>query len=221
MPVEYLTDPAAIEAKSYAAIEPFLAGCPEELRPVAARIIHATGDPALGCLLQASPGAIHAGTAALAAGAPIWTDVQMVRAGIRRDASSRLGATVRCLLEEAETTTKPGPNGSGRTRTMQALEALKAEMAGSVVAVGNAPTALFQLLENDPGRGPALVVGVPVGFVGAAESKARLIREAPWPYITVRGTRGGSPVAAAAVNALLLAALGERCPETGEGPPHG
>lgn len=138
-------------------------------------------------------------------GCPIVADVVMVAAGINRRLAAALGCEVLCAISE------PGVAESaqrdGIPRSAAAMRSLSSKLPGAVVAIGNAPTALFALLEAvDAGLpAPALVVGTPVGFVGAAESKLELVRrgEAGLPYVTVEGTRGGSALAAAAVNALL------------------
>jgi precorrin-8X/cobalt-precorrin-8 methylmutase len=134
------------------------------------------------------------------------TDVQMTAVGISQVNLSQFSASVRCAIQEAETTLLA--QSLGVTRSTAAIRRMSADLDGAIVAIGNAPTALFELLRlaKDEGLKPALVVGVPVGFVNAAESKAAL-QESGLPYITVRGRKGGSTVAAAIVNALLKLAL--------------
>jgi precorrin-8X/cobalt-precorrin-8 methylmutase len=190
-----------IEAESLARLEA-LAGAdlPSDpaARLVASRMVYAAGDPELARCVVVQPTAIQAGVAALRNGAPIIVDVGMVAAGIRRDKVERLGCTLSVAVEQA------GTHSSGMTRAAAGVQSLAGKLDGSVVAIGNAPTALLALLDLvDSGvRPPALVIGVPVGLVAAAESKLELSRR-DVPYVTVLGTRGGSPLAAAATNALL------------------
>jgi precorrin-8X/cobalt-precorrin-8 methylmutase len=151
--------------------------------------------------LAYSPDLVESARAALRGGAPVLCDAQMIASGITR---RRLPANneVVCALSDPRV---PGlAERAGTTRSAAAVELWRHRLAGSVVAVGNAPTALFRLLEIlAEGAGvPAAIIGVPVGFVGAAESKVELVRRAPAPYLVVRGRRGGSAMAVAAVNAL-------------------
>lgn len=200
----YLRDADAIYRQSFARIrdEVDLSRFPAELHPLVLRLVHAAGEPALAGDLVWSDGAAAAGRAALAAGAPVLVDAAMVRAGIgkRRFAQKN---TVLCFLGDRRV---PGlAQKFGTTRSAAAVELWRPRLAGAVVAIGNAPTALFHLLEMIAAGAPrpALVLGFPVGFVGAAEAKAALA-ENPLglPFIALRGRRGGSALAAAAVNAL-------------------
>jgi len=198
----YLRDPAAIYRESFAAIrrEAALDQLPEDLRPVAMRLIHACGMPDIVSDLAWTPDAVGAGRAALRAGAPILVDATMVQAGIRRRAPAN---SILCTLEDEATAAHAA--ACGTTRSAAAVDAWREALAGAVVAIGNAPTALFRLLEllADGAPRPALVLGFPVGFVGAAEAKEALIAYRPRvPHITLRGRRGGSAMAAAALNAL-------------------
>jgi precorrin-8X/cobalt-precorrin-8 methylmutase len=176
---------------------------PEEER-VAVRAIHACGTPDLAADLVFSPGAARAGIEALLKGQPILCDSQMVAHGVTR---ARLPASneVICTLSEPETSRLA--TSLQTTRSAAAIDLWLDRLAGAVVAIGNAPTALFRLLELlDRGAPPpACVIGMPVGFVGAAESKEALIAFERVPYIVVRGRRGGSAIAAATVNALASA----------------
>jgi precorrin-8X/cobalt-precorrin-8 methylmutase len=201
---EYVRDGAEIYRRSFATIraETDLSGIPDDVAVVAVRMIHACGMVDLVDDLGYSPGVVGSARAALAAGAPVLCDVSMVAAGITR---SRLpaGNEVLCTL------TDPAVAGLaarlGTTRSAAATQLWRGRLDGAVVAVGNAPTALYRLLELvDEGAGrPAAVVGVPVGFVGAAESKRALAdHPARLEYLVVHGRRGGSAIAAAAVNAL-------------------
>jgi precorrin-8X/cobalt-precorrin-8 methylmutase len=200
----YVREPAEIYRLSFAAIraEADLGRLPAELEPVAVRLIHAAGDTGIADSIAASEDLAPAASRALAAGSPILVDVEMVAAGIIR---SRLpaGNAVVCTLGDPAL-----PELARRyatTRSAAAVELWRALMPGAVVAIGNAPTALFRVLELIDGgvRPPAAILAFPVGFVGAAESKEALIRHpSRVPYLTVRGRRGGSAFAAAAVNAL-------------------
>jgi precorrin-8X/cobalt-precorrin-8 methylmutase len=194
----YLRDPAAISRRSFALIraETDLARFPRALQPLALRLVHAAGDTTILGDLVWSRGALAAGRKALAAGAPILVDSTMVAVGITIDQNRIL-----CTLPDAV-----APQGT--TRSAAAVELWRPHLAGAVVAIGNAPTALFRLLEL-VGAGapkPALVLGFPVGFVGAAEAKVALAAFGNGlNYITLKGRRGGSALAAAAVNALASA----------------
>ncbi len=202
--LDYIHDPAEITRRSFAIIaeEAKLSSLPEDIRPVAARIVHACGMPDVVAELAFSKGAGLAGSAALKDGAPILCDVRMVAAGLlMRHLKS--GSAVHVALDEsgaAELAAK-----SGQTRTAAGMELAAERLKRAIVVIGNAPTALFRLIELvAAGAGkPALVLGFPVGFVGAAESKQALA-ESGLPFITLHGRRGGSAIAAAALNALIL-----------------
>ncbi|MEO3810647.1 precorrin-8X methylmutase [Sphaerisporangium sp. B11E5] len=199
---DYLRDGPEIYRRSFATIraEADLAGLPTGVAAVAVRMIHACGMTDLVDDLDWSPDVVASGRAALKAGAPVLCDAMMVAAGVTR---SRLpaGNDVVCTLGD------PGvPELAARlgtTRSAAALELWRGRLDGAVVAVGNAPTALFRLLELvEEGAGrPAAVFGVPVGFIGAAESKLALA-ESGLPFLVVHGRRGGSAMTAAAVNAV-------------------
>lgn len=201
---DYLRDGAAIYRESFATIraEADLARIPRDLEKLAVRVIHACGMVDITADLAFSSGAGTAGRAALAAGAPILCDAKMVAHGITR---ARLPAAneVICTLDDPRVPELA--RELGNTRSAAALELWRPHLAGSVVAIGNAPTALFHLLDLLAAGAPrpALIVGMPVGFVGAAESKALLAEGAHGvPFVVVHGRRGGSAMAAAAVNAL-------------------
>jgi precorrin-8X/cobalt-precorrin-8 methylmutase len=200
---DYIRDGAAIYERSFATIrdEADLSRfSPEEAR-VAVRVIHACGVVAITEALQFSPGFTAAARAALLAGAPILCDAKMVAHGITR-ARLPAGNEVICTLDAAET---PGIAARiGNTRSAAALELWGPRLGGALVAIGNAPTALFHLLDLlDAGAPPpAAVIGMPVGFVGAVESKQALAEYGRVPFATVHGRRGGSAMAVAAVNAL-------------------
>ncbi|MBD8892408.1 precorrin-8X methylmutase [Roseibium litorale] len=199
----YEHDPAAIYRQSFATVraEADLGRLPEDMQDVAIRLIHACGMTDIVQDLAFSPKAASAGRAALASGAPVLTDVEMVSHGIIR--RYVITSDVICTLNEPEVPSLAASLGT--TRSAAAVEFWKPSLEGAVVAIGNAPTALFHLLEAiaKGGPKPALILGFPVGFVGAAESKQALA-DNPFgvPYIVLHGRRGGSALAAAAVNAL-------------------
>jgi len=204
MPYEYLRDPAAIYQRSFDLVreESDLSHLPFEMHPIALRLVHAVADPTILADLVWSVGAAKAGQAALARGAPVLVDAQMVAYGITK---KRLpaGNKVICLLDDPAVLTLARQRKT--TRSAASLELWVPLLDGALVAVGNAPTALFRLLEliEEGAPHPALVLGFPVGFVGAAESKAALgANRLGIPYIALAGRRGGSALAAAAVNAL-------------------
>jgi precorrin-8X/cobalt-precorrin-8 methylmutase len=196
--MSYLRDGAEIYRRSFATIraESDLAGLDPVLERVVVRMIHACGMVDLTRDVAASPGFTAAARTALQDGAPILCDTAMVASGITR-ARLPAGNEVVCTLDRSEVA--PLAERRGTTRTAAAVELWRERLAGALVVVGNAPTALFRLLELD--ERPAAVIGVPVGFIGAAESKAALVRSAH-EHLVVRGRRGGSAIAAAAVNAL-------------------
>ena len=200
---DYIRDGAAIYERSFATIraEADLSRFSAEEARVAVRVIHACGVVAITEDLQFSPGFTAAARAALLAGAPILCDAKMVAHGITR-ARLPAGNEVICTLDAAET---PGIAARiGNTRSAAALELWGPRLGGALVAIGNAPTALFHLLDLlDAGAPPpAAVIGMPVGFVGAVESKQALADYGRVPFATVHGRRGGSAMAVAAVNAL-------------------
>jgi precorrin-8X/cobalt-precorrin-8 methylmutase len=205
MTTEYMTDPQSIERRSMEIIAPYLA--PLQLTAaqtkVYERIIHSAGDPEYAKQIILHPQAIEAGISALRQGANIFTDVQMVRVGINARKLAAWGGTTHCLI--ADEAVAAEAKRLGITRSMVAMRKFGKMLEGQIVAIGNAPTALFELLKlmEEEGIRPALIVGVPVGFVGAAESKAALVERSPVPYITVRGHKGGSTVAVSVCNALL------------------
>jgi precorrin-8X/cobalt-precorrin-8 methylmutase len=201
---EYIQDANEIYRNSFAIIrsEAKLDVLPADVAKVAVRLIHACGMTDIVTDLGYSPTAAQSGRAALAAGAPILCDCRMVAEGITR---RRLSANnqVICTLNYPEVPELAQKLGT--TRSAAALELWRSHLHGAVVAIGNAPTALFRLLEMlDAGANkPALILGFPVGFVGAAESKAALAADSrDVPFMTLHGRRGGSAIAAAAVNAL-------------------
>jgi precorrin-8X/cobalt-precorrin-8 methylmutase len=200
----------AIEAESFRILRTLIdtSTLPPLTRSVTERIVHATADPAYASDLVCDEQALAAGCAALAAGAPVVVDVRMVAAGIHRPA---LPGPVICLLDDPRTA--PAAARDGITRAAAAFRLAAGNVGpGAVWAVGNAPTALFELLRLDVR--PALVIGLPVGFVGAAEAKQAL-RDSGLPALTNHSPKGGSTLAVAAVNALLYA---DDPPATGAAP---
>jgi len=201
---DYVTDGAEIYRRSFGTIrsETDLSAIPVDAEKLAVRMVHATGQVDLVADLRVHPDLVRAARAALNGGAPILTDANMVASGVTR---ARLPARneVICLLRDPRVTELA--ERWNTTRSAAAVSLWGEQLAGAIVAIGNAPTALFHLLELISGGGPrpAAVIGVPVGFIGAAESKEALMHhEADIPYVVVRGRRGGSALAAAALNAL-------------------
>ncbi len=208
MPYVYETDGAAIYRDSFATIraEADLARFTPEEERVTVRMIHAAGLVGLEAHVHFSPGMVVAAEAALRLGAPILCDARMVSEGITRKRLPADNAVI-CTLNAPETPALAAQMQT--TRSAAALELWRPHLAGAVVAIGNAPTALFHLLNmlQDPNcPRPAAIIGCPVGFIGAAESKAALWADQPAPCVIVRGRLGGSAVTVAAVNAIASAA---------------
>jgi precorrin isomerase len=204
MTLEYIRDGDEIYRQSFAIIrsEANLSNLPSDLAQVAVRLIHACGMIDIVSDLEASANAVSIGRKALAAGAKILCDSQMVANGITR---SRLPADNQIICTLKDPQVPEIARKINNTRSAAALELWREHLAGAVVAIGNAPTALFYLLEMlDAGAPkPAIILGFPVGFVGAAESKAALAADSrSVPFITLHGRRGGSAIAVAAINAL-------------------
>jgi precorrin-8X/cobalt-precorrin-8 methylmutase len=204
MPHVYETDGAAIYRQSFATIraEAQLARFSIEEESVAVRMIHAAGLVDLAAQIRFSPGFAQAARAALADGAPILCDARMVSEGITR---ARLPAANRIVCTLHEPQVPQIAQTMGNTRSAAAIELWRPHLAGAVIAIGNAPTALFHLLNMlaDPAcPRPAAIVGCPVGFVGAVESKAALWTAQPVPCCVVEGRLGGSAITVAAINAL-------------------
>jgi precorrin-8X/cobalt-precorrin-8 methylmutase len=201
---DYIRDANEIYRNSFEIIrsEANLDILPDDVSKVAVRLIHACGMPDIATDLAYSRNAVISGRKALAAGAPILCDCRMVAEGVTRKRLPANNAVI-CTLNDPEV-----PAIAKRltnTRSAAALELWRFHLDGAVVAIGNAPTALFRLLEMlDEGvPRPALILGFPVGFVGAAESKAALAADSRGvPFLTLHGRRGGSAIASAAVNAL-------------------
>lgn len=202
--------PVEIEAESFRRIETQVG--PHRLSPedwlVVRRMIHTTADPEYLIAARIHPRAIAAGVDALKRGLPVATDTRMLQAGISTGRLDHLGVEVFCLMDDPEVAEEAKRRST--TRAALAIERSLPRLAGGIVAIGNAPTALLRLMEllADGVLPPALIVGVPVGFVNAAESKDALVRQ-DCPYITALGPKGGSAVAASIINALAIMALEE------------
>jgi precorrin-8X/cobalt-precorrin-8 methylmutase len=197
--------PEQIEEKSFQLIEARVSSHSFNRRQwsVVKRMIHATADFELVHTTAFHPRALQLGMAALRGGAPIIADTNMVKAGISLARLRPYGTKICCAISRPAVAKEA--RRTGKTRAAAAMRALAPLMKGSLVAVGNAPTALREVLAiaGDKACRPALIIGVPVGMVGAAESKEMLIASG-LPFITVRGEKGGSPLAASVVNALAL-----------------
>jgi len=200
----YETDGAAIYRQSFATIraEADLARFTADEEPVVVRMIHAAGMVGLEQHIRFTPEMAHRARAALQDGAPILCDARMVSEGITR-ARLPAGNAVICTLNDPAVVARA--QAMGNTRSAAALELWRPHLAGAVVAIGNAPTALFHLLnmlQDARCPRPAAIIGCPVGFVGAAEAKAAMMADPPAPALTVQGRLGGSAITVAAVNAL-------------------
>lgn len=205
---KYALLPDEIDRRSLVMVAESLEGDASEERLSAAeryvlhRIVRAEGDPAIATDVRFSNGAVDAALESLRNGRRVVTDVRMVQVGISRAALGRHDVSTDCLIDAPQVAERARREGT--TRSVAAVRELAPQMDGAVVAIGNAPTALLALLDLiDAGQvAPAMVIGMPVGFVACPESKAELaIREVP--HITILGRRGGSSAAAATVNALL------------------
>jgi precorrin-8X/cobalt-precorrin-8 methylmutase len=216
-PVAPIILPDAIEAESFRIIESEMG--PHDFSviewPVVQRAIHSTADFELGRSLVFHPRAVEAGIAAIRKGAPVVADVQMIQAGISAAYLAEFGGRVLCYMADPDVATKA--RAEGTTRAIQCMRKAAREAPGAIYAIGNAPTALLELvrLVEDGEANPALIIGVPVGFVSAAESKEQLRRQGLVPYITNRGRKGGTPVAVSITNALLRMARGRAAEEKG------
>ena len=169
---------------------------------VLCRIVRAEGDPGIAADVEFSTGAVEAGLNCLRASGPVITDVRMVEMGISKALLREAGVQTRCAIDVPEVAARARTEGT--TRSVAAIRELAPLLDGAVCAIGNAPTALLALLDlvDEGSVSPALVIGMPVGFVACAESKDELVKRNV-PYITILGRRGGSSAAAATVNALL------------------
>ncbi len=199
----YIRDGAEIYRRSFAIIraEADLARFSPEEEKIAVRIIHACGLVEAAADICFAPGAVAAAKAALYSGAPLFCDSSMVANGITR---ARLPAKNDVICTLRDPSVPAFAEKIGNTRTAAAMELWRDKIGGAVIVIGNAPTAAFRLLEllDEGVAKPAAVIGMPVGFVGAAESKEALMADGRVPFLVVRGRRGGSAMAAATVNAL-------------------
>ena len=203
--MDFIRKPMEIEHRSMEIIAPHLAGMglTEEETRVYSRIIHAAGDVEYAPLIRMHPEAIVRAQEALKAGCNIYTDVEMVRTGINKRKLAAFGGEVFCCVADPEI--RALAEQEGITRSMAAMRRFGKALDGAIVAIGNAPTALFEVLRlmREEAVRPAVIVGIPVGFVGAADSKRVLAEQDMVPFVTVEGTKGGSPIAAAVVNAVM------------------
>jgi precorrin-8X/cobalt-precorrin-8 methylmutase len=178
---------------------------------VVRRVIHATADFELKSLMCFHPGAVAAGVRALRAGCPVIVDVKMIAAGLNEDRLAAYGCASTSYISDGDVIARAQADNS--TRAIEAMRKAHrlGTLDGAIVAIGNAPTALLETvrLAREEGARPALVIGVPVGFVSAAESK-EAARELPVPFIVARGRKGGSPIAVAIIHALLLLSAGDQ-----------
>ena len=202
---KYALTPEEIDLRSLQMVE---ASLPEGLqlppreRYVLCRIVRAEGDAGIAPMVKFSPGGVEAGLNALISQAPVVTDVRMVEMGISKALLRNANLATACMIDTPEVADRARREGT--TRSVAAIRELAPQISGAVCAIGNAPTALLALLDLIDAEevSPALVIGMPVGFVACAESKDELVKRNV-PYITVMGRRGGSSAAAATVNALL------------------
>jgi precorrin-8X/cobalt-precorrin-8 methylmutase len=203
--MDFIKNPQAIEKKSMELIAPYLEKftlTPQAVK-VYSRMIHASGDVDYANHIMIHDEAVSAALAALKAGRDVFCDVEMVRTGINKKKLASFGGQVHCLIADEHIATEAKKQDI--TRSMAAMRSFGHQLDGAIVAIGNAPTALFEVIRlmKEEALRPAVIIGVPVGFVGAKESKDVLAVESPVPFITVKGNKGGSPIAASAVNALL------------------
>ena len=201
----FITKPMEIEERSMEIIAPHLAGLNlnDDERKIYSRIIHASGDVEYAPIIKIHPEAIEATKTALKRGANIFTDVEMVRRGISIRTFTKFGGEIFCKVSDVDV--REFAKREDITRSMAAMRIFGKRLDGEIIAIGNAPTALFEVLRlvKEENIRPAVIIGVPVGFVGAAEAKAQLAEQNEIPFITVAGTKGGSSIAVAAVNAIL------------------
>ncbi len=199
------TDPAAITTESFRRIDALLTpyGLETDTYPIVRRVVHTTADLEWVSSLRFHPLAIGAAVAALRGGAALVTDVRMVAAGVGAMGLARLGCTVHCAIDAPEAARLASE--AGITRAMAALRLLARQFPEAIYVVGNAPTALFEILRLHAAGliASPLIIGVPVGFVSTVESKMALMRAHDLPWISNIGPKGGSAVAASIVNALL------------------
>lgn len=204
--MEYSSNALLLETRSMEIIAAYYYLNGRELTPaetkVYSRIIHTSGDPDYANHIRIHPEAIQAGCTALAAGRNVYCDTEMVKSGINKISLSLYGGRAQCLVaDDVALTAKT----AGMMKTAVAFKKFYKKLDGAVVAIGNMPAALQGLaaIMEETSIRPALIIGVPAGFVGASEAKEQLMLDGKVPYITVQGNKGGSPIAAAVINALL------------------
>ncbi|MBD3879751.1 MAG: precorrin-8X methylmutase [Quinella sp. 1Q5] len=200
----FMTKPMEIEERSMEIIAPHLAGLTlsDDERKIYSRMIHASGDVGYAPIIRIHPQAVEATKEALKRGANVFTDVEMVKRGISLRTLKKFGGEIFCKVADDDVIERA--KAEGITRSMAAMRIFGKQLDGQIVAIGNAPTALFEVLRlvREENIRPAVIIGVPVGFVGAAEAKAQLAAQ-DVPFITVAGSKGGSSIAVAALNAIL------------------
>jgi len=205
---EPILQPRAIEDRSFQIIAEELGDhhYTDQQFPVVQRVIHATADFEIGRGMIFHPDAVRAGIHAIQGGKGVVADVQMVQSGISKPRLEKWGNQIHCFISDQDVMEQA--KAAGVTRAIMSMRKAVRQAEGAVFAIGNAPTALFELIRlvREEGVRPGLIVGVPVGFVSAAESKALLAGLEEVPFITNRGRKGGSPVAVAIVNALSILA---------------
>ena len=197
-----ILNPEAIEAESFRIIAEELGEhsfSPDEFA-VVQRAIHSTADFEFAKTMRFAPGAIRSGIEAIRAGRSIVADVQMIQAGINKTGLKKFGGEVYCFISDDDVVA--AAKAAGLTRAIMSMRKAARQLPGAIYAIGNAPTALLELLKLAETAQPSLVVGVPVGFVSAAESKEDLY-QSTLPYITALGRKGGTPVAVSIINALI------------------
>ena len=203
--LKIIKKPMEIEKRSFEIIAPHLKNLNlnDEEKKIYSRIIHAAGDVEYAPIIKISSNAIEAAKNAIKNGCNIFTDVEMVRTGINKKTLKKFGGEVFCKVADDEI--KKIAEHEGITRSMAAMRNFGKKLNNSIIAIGNAPTALFEVLRliSEENINPAVIVGIPVGFVGAADSKKSLVEQNKIPFITVEGTKGGSPIAVAAINAII------------------
>ena len=203
--MEFIKDPMAIEVRSFELIKPYIEkyNLDEAQTKLYSRMIHASGDVEYAPIIRIHPDVIEAMKTALVNGCKIYTDVEMVRTGINKRKLASWGGSVECKIADPEIAKYAKEHKI--TRSIAAMRHFGKDLNGAIVAIGNAPTALFEVIRlmDEENVRPAAIVGTPVGFVGAAESKDELIAKSKVPYITVVGTKGGSPIAASCINAVM------------------
>lgn len=209
--LSYVKTPEGIEKKSFEIIEENVDKVNFDSKEwnIIRRVIHTTADFEFANLLKLSPGAIEAGILAIQKGCRIYTDTRMAEAGINKKALKQLGCEVLCMVDDVQAAEMA--KREGITRSMASIIMASEFSDIRIYALGNAPTALFKLIEliREGKANPDLIIGVPVGFVGAAESKEELSKLSV-PHIITKGQKGGSTIAAAIVNALMYMSLEEK-----------